>query len=92
MAILACPNISETILGFTFLDSSSVAHACRRSWKRICGHLVRCEHCRQVISLARPHPQGRERRRDKKVLRRRLPQGPSQEQEPGLRRYFLTEI
>jgi len=24
-------------LGFMFLDSSSVAHVCRRSWKRICG-------------------------------------------------------
>jgi len=33
----ACPSISETILGLIFLDSSSVAHVCRRSWKRICG-------------------------------------------------------
>jgi len=30
------------------------------------GDLVRCEHCRRVISLARPHPQGRKRRRDKR--------------------------
>jgi len=30
------------------------------------GNLVRCEHCRRVISLARPHPQGRKRRRDKR--------------------------
>jgi hypothetical protein len=36
MAMLAWPNISETILGFTFLVISSVAHVCRRSWKRIC--------------------------------------------------------
>src|SRR5215204_1805557 len=31
MAIVACPSISETILGLTFLDRSSVAHVCRRS-------------------------------------------------------------
>jgi hypothetical protein len=31
----ACPSISETILGLTSLPSSSVAHVCRRSWKRI---------------------------------------------------------
>jgi hypothetical protein len=30
------------------------------------GDLVRCEHCRRVISLARPHPQDRKRRRDKR--------------------------
>jgi hypothetical protein len=30
------------------------------------GNLVRCEYCRRVISLARPHPQGRKRRRDKR--------------------------
>jgi hypothetical protein len=30
------------------------------------GNLVRCEHCRRVISLARPHPDGRKRRRDKR--------------------------
>jgi hypothetical protein len=30
------------------------------------GNLVRCEHCRRVISLARPHPQGMKRRRDKR--------------------------
>jgi hypothetical protein len=30
------------------------------------GNLVRCEHCKRVISLARPHPQGRKRRRDKR--------------------------
>jgi len=32
-----CPSISETIFGFTSLLSRSVAHVCRRSWKRICG-------------------------------------------------------
>ena len=30
------------------------------------GNLTRCEHCRRVISLARSHPEGRKRRRDKK--------------------------
>jgi len=35
--MLACPNISETTFGFTFLESKSVAHVCRRSWKRISG-------------------------------------------------------
>jgi hypothetical protein len=33
----ACPSISETILGFTSLPSSSVAQVWRRSWKRIGG-------------------------------------------------------
>jgi len=28
------------------------------------GDVTRCEHCRRVISLARPHPDGRKRRRD----------------------------
>jgi hypothetical protein len=37
MAMLAWPNISETTSGFTFLESKSVAHVCRRSWKRIFG-------------------------------------------------------
>jgi hypothetical protein len=41
MAMVACPSISETILGLTFLDSSSVAHVCRRSWKRIFGSPAR---------------------------------------------------
>jgi hypothetical protein len=41
MAIVACPNISETTLGLTFLDSSSVAHVCRKSWKRISGSAAR---------------------------------------------------
>lgn len=31
--MVAWPSISETILGFTFLESSSVAHAWRREWK-----------------------------------------------------------
>jgi hypothetical protein len=35
------PNISETIFGFTFLPRRSVAHVCRRSWKRICGSPAR---------------------------------------------------
>ena len=35
MAMVACPSISETILGLTFLARSSVAHVWRRSWKRI---------------------------------------------------------
>jgi hypothetical protein len=39
MAMLARPNISETT--FTFLESTSVAHVCRRSWKRISGKDVR---------------------------------------------------
>lgn len=34
MAIVAWPSISETILGFTFFVRRSVAHVCRRSWKR----------------------------------------------------------
>ena len=33
--MVECPSISETILGFTLLLSSNVAHVCRRSWKRI---------------------------------------------------------
>jgi hypothetical protein len=36
-----CPSISETIFGFTLRVSSSVAHVCRRSWKRICGNPAR---------------------------------------------------
>jgi hypothetical protein len=28
--------------------------------------VARCEYCRQIISLARPHPEGRKRRRDKR--------------------------
>ena len=30
------------------------------------GNLVRCEYCKRMVSLARPHPQGRKRRRDKR--------------------------
>jgi len=30
------------------------------------GNLVRCEYCGRIISLARPHPRGRKRRRDKR--------------------------
>jgi hypothetical protein len=41
MAMLAWPSISETTLGFTFLESKSVAHVCRRSWKRISGKPAR---------------------------------------------------
>jgi hypothetical protein len=41
MAMLACPNISETTFGFTFFESKSVAHVCRRSWKRISGKPAR---------------------------------------------------
>ena len=37
MAMEECPIISETILGLTFLDRSSVAQVCRRSWKRMFG-------------------------------------------------------
>jgi hypothetical protein len=37
MAMVACPNISETTLGLTFFVSSRVAHVCLRSWKRIFG-------------------------------------------------------
>jgi hypothetical protein len=37
MAMDECPSISETIFGFTLRVSSSVAHVCRRSWKRISG-------------------------------------------------------
>ena len=35
------PSISETILGLTFSDKSSVAQVCRTSWKRICGNPAR---------------------------------------------------
>jgi hypothetical protein len=35
--MVACPSISETILGLTFLYSSNVAHVCRRSWNRMAG-------------------------------------------------------
>jgi len=31
------------------------------------GDIARCEYCGRVISLARPHPEGRKRRRDKKT-------------------------
>jgi hypothetical protein len=31
--IVACPSISETILGLTFFDNNSVAHVCRKEWK-----------------------------------------------------------
>ncbi len=30
------------------------------------GDVTRCEHCGRIISLARPHPEGRKRRRDKR--------------------------
>ena len=30
------------------------------------GNITRCEYCGQIISLARPHPEGRKRRRDKR--------------------------
>jgi len=30
------------------------------------GDAARCEHCSQLMSLARPHPEGRKRRRDKR--------------------------
>jgi hypothetical protein len=30
------------------------------------GNIARCEYCGRIISLARPHPEGRKRRRDKK--------------------------
>jgi hypothetical protein len=30
------------------------------------GDAARCEHCHELISLARPHPEGRKRRRDKR--------------------------
>jgi hypothetical protein len=30
------------------------------------GNLTRCEYCGRIISLARPHPEGRKRRRDKR--------------------------
>ena len=33
--MVECPSISETIFTFTLRVSSSVAHVCRRSWKRI---------------------------------------------------------
>jgi hypothetical protein len=39
--MLACPSISESTLAF--LDSSNVAHVCRRSWKRIGGSLAPLE-------------------------------------------------
>src|SRR5215218_4246373 len=35
MAMVACPSISDTILGLTLLDTSSVGQVCRRSWKRM---------------------------------------------------------
>ena len=31
MAMVACPGISETTFGLTFLESSRLAHVCRRS-------------------------------------------------------------
>jgi hypothetical protein len=36
-----CPSISETILGFTLRERSSVAQVCLRSWKRISGSPAR---------------------------------------------------
>jgi hypothetical protein len=41
MAMLACPRISETILGLTFLERSSVAHLCLKSWNLIPGNSAR---------------------------------------------------
>jgi hypothetical protein len=36
-------------------------------WLMAAGHeLTRCEHCGRLISLARPHPEGRKRRQDKR--------------------------
>ena len=37
MDTVAWPSISWTIFGCTFFESNSVAHVCRRSWKRIVG-------------------------------------------------------
>jgi hypothetical protein len=41
MAMVACPNISESTLGLMFFVSSRVAHMCLRSWKRIWGRPAR---------------------------------------------------
>jgi hypothetical protein len=30
------------------------------------GNVTRCEHCGRIVSLARPHPEGRKRRSDKR--------------------------
>jgi hypothetical protein len=38
MAMVACPKSSWTILGWTPWPKSSVAHVCRRSWKRMSGN------------------------------------------------------
>ena len=37
-------------------------------WWLMCsgGDVTRCEYCRRIMSLARPHPNGRKRRRDKR--------------------------
>jgi hypothetical protein len=39
--MVECPSISETIFGFRLRVRSSVAHVCRRSWKRISGSPAR---------------------------------------------------
>jgi hypothetical protein len=63
---MAQPDPSAVKLDWTF-DNLLGAMYLQMHWLLTSGgNLVRCEHCRRVISLARPHPQGRKRRNDTK--------------------------
>ena len=63
---MAQPDPSAVKLDWTF-DNLLGAMYLQMHWLLTSGgNLVRCEYCRRVISLARPHPQGRKRRRDKR--------------------------
>ncbi len=51
--MLAWPSISETILGLTLRESKSVAHVCRRSWKRVSAERPACFRSRAKERLRR---------------------------------------
>jgi len=56
MAMLACPSISETTFGLTFLDSRSVAQVCRRSWKRVpAGRPALGSRCERAAGILAEH-------------------------------------
>lgn len=55
--LVSCWNF-DNLLGAAYLQMH---------WLMTSGdELARCEYCRRVLSLARPHPEGRKRRRDKR--------------------------
>ena len=61
------PSISyEADVYWTF-DNLLGAMYLQMYWLMVSGgDITRCEHCGRIISLARPHPEGRKRRRDRR--------------------------